>query len=429
MGNVISDRGDMPIFEALEPRLLLSTAPFQVAEAWVEPGSGTDQTVHYRAYDPNQDVWKTGSTYYEGGLGGEAGVTIRDLTVSEGIVAWRVDHWNSVEFWADDEEAVFAVYDPIQDTWRTDNVFYSGDSLANESITDLTVSSGVVAWRVDSWFHDPPYSTHYGEDVAYSIYDPVQGQWKTGGSYYNGDGSIYWPTVKDLTVDSGMVAWRVDWGAMGVGGLANEEVGYAIYDPSLQGPGDSAWRTGDHTYWGDLGVWTITDVAIRDQSVEWAAIHSSGMTDEGSVGYNFDDVLGWGWGWRSGQTDPMAYFYASPTSGDPPLSVWFWDMSIGGASWSLDFADGSSTTTGRSALHEFDWSGKYAVTQTVTGPAGSDSSNVTITVGSPVQFADSALEQAIRDQIGKPEVRHTAVRSRALGARGGRRYGEVWCGE
>ncbi|MDI6784792.1 MAG: PKD domain-containing protein, partial [bacterium] len=74
---------------------------------------------------------------------------------------------------------------------------------------------------------------------------------------------------------------------------------------------------------------------------------------------------------------PLAYFVASPTSGNPPLWVWFTDMSIGATSWSWNFGDGGSSGE-RSTYHIYNSYGVFTVTQSVSGPGGSHSATATI---------------------------------------------------
>jgi PKD repeat protein len=91
---------------------------------------------------------------------------------------------------------------------------------------------------------------------------------------------------------------------------------------------------------------------------------------------------------------PVAVFTGSPTSGQAPLTVNFTDRSTGAInSWLWDFGDGESSNQ-QHPSHEYQNSGVYTASLTVTGPGGSNTKTETdyINVISPVQidiFSDS----------------------------------------
>jgi PKD repeat protein len=71
---------------------------------------------------------------------------------------------------------------------------------------------------------------------------------------------------------------------------------------------------------------------------------------------------------------PEAGFSAAPTTGPRPLSVNFTNLSSGNiASCSWDFGDGNGTDMCGNPSHTYLQAGSFAVTLTVSGPAGSDS--------------------------------------------------------
>jgi PKD repeat protein/phosphodiesterase/alkaline phosphatase D-like protein len=76
-------------------------------------------------------------------------------------------------------------------------------------------------------------------------------------------------------------------------------------------------------------------------------------------------------------TAPAANFIATPTSGGAPLSVTFTDTSTGtitNRSW--DFGDGATTNlTGTSLTHTYNFPGSNTVSLTVSGSAGSSTTN------------------------------------------------------
>ena len=80
---------------------------------------------------------------------------------------------------------------------------------------------------------------------------------------------------------------------------------------------------------------------------------------------------------------PVASFTASPTSGIFPLAVQFTDTSTGNISSRVwDFGDGNGST-GQAPSHTYPNPGTYLAKLTVTGPGGSSSRTVTITVKKP----------------------------------------------
>jgi len=70
-------------------------------------------------------------------------------------------------------------------------------------------------------------------------------------------------------------------------------------------------------------------------------------------------------------TAPTASFYASPTFGDTPLTVDFYDGSTNATAWSWDFGDGG-TSADQNPSHTYTTVGTYTVSLTVTNSCGSD---------------------------------------------------------
>ena len=89
---------------------------------------------------------------------------------------------------------------------------------------------------------------------------------------------------------------------------------------------------------------------------------------------------------------PVAEFTFTPREGFAPLQVGFTDQSAGMiTSWSWSFDDGESSTL-QHPLHVFAAADSYAVTLTVTGPAGQSQRRRTLLVHEPPVFADGSFE-------------------------------------
>ena len=89
-------------------------------------------------------------------------------------------------------------------------------------------------------------------------------------------------------------------------------------------------------------------------------------------------------------TNPVADFSANTTSGTAPLNVQFNDQSTGTVSTYLwNFGDGTTSTL-QSPTHIYNTVGTYTVTETVTGPGGSNTATQTnyITVNNAVPVAN-----------------------------------------
>ena len=68
---------------------------------------------------------------------------------------------------------------------------------------------------------------------------------------------------------------------------------------------------------------------------------------------------------------PVANFSSNVTTGNPPLSVQFTDLSENATEWNWNFGDGSSSIE-QNPIHVYSTAGNYTVTLTVNNEAGSD---------------------------------------------------------
>lgn len=91
-------------------------------------------------------------------------------------------------------------------------------------------------------------------------------------------------------------------------------------------------------------------------------------------------------------TDIQADFVGNPTSGQVPLMVDFSDLSEGNIdTWEWDFGDGG-TSVEQDPSHEYNTTGSFTVSLTITGPAGSSTETKTDYILIPVGVEDNETE-------------------------------------
>jgi PKD repeat protein len=82
--------------------------------------------------------------------------------------------------------------------------------------------------------------------------------------------------------------------------------------------------------------------------------------------------------WTNGHSAPYAYFVASSEAGNPPLDVYFVDMSVGASGWNWDFGDGSLSSE-RSPFHRYTNFARSTAMLRVSGALPEHSATVVIT--------------------------------------------------
>jgi len=231
------------------------------------------------------------------------GGTISNLGATNGVVAWQRG-----------DKVYCETYDPQRGAW-IDSVVDT--CCASSGNTNLIVASGVAAWmRADK--------------VHYETYDPALGSWISAST----DTCCTTGSNTALANQDGVVTW-----------LRGDTVYYDVYDPARM-----AWIGGVTNTCCAAG--TNSAPVIAGATVTW----SRGTTAY-IRGYDHDSGS-----WTNQSTTPFAFAAGFPLAGNPPLYVFFTDMSIGTWSWNWTFGDGASSAS-RSPAHIFVGSGRFIVTE------------------------------------------------------------------
>ena len=269
----------------------------------------------------------------------------------------------------------YRVWDPDYGTsgeWRESSASPYDSGEYNYAIQNLTNNNGVIAWTER---YSDTSSGQYLYVVRYAIYDPTYSiesqRWRIGSriSYDQGE---YNYAIQNLTNSDGVIAW-IDRYSDTSSGQYLYVVRYSFYDP-IYSIESQRWRVG--TYLGYIED-TVSSFSITNSTVYF---------EKGGNNYTRGYRADTG-NWGSNPTYPIACFVASPISGDPPLRVWFMDMSIGSGR-TISFGDGGSTSD-RSPLYTYQTAGEYTATQNVTLSAMSDSYSLNISVTGYPNFSVS----------------------------------------
>ena len=217
------------------------------------------------------------------------------------------------------------------------------------AFTDLSQNT-VTTWAWD--FGDGNISTsqnplnNYSDPGIYTVKLTVSGP--------GGSNSItktdyiqvnYFPPTADFTADvtSGVAPLTVNFTDMSL-----DSVNTWSWD---FGDGNTSTEQHPQNVYTDPGMYTVSLTVTGPGGSD-----SHSKTDYITVNY----------------ASPTAGFTGTPTSGLPPLSVSFTDMSADSVNtWSWDFGDGGTSNI-QHPTHEYSLSGSYTVKLTVSGPGGSD---------------------------------------------------------
>jgi hypothetical protein len=260
---------------------------------------------------------------------------------------------------------------------------------ANSGVIDLISynnSHGVVFWNY--WIRNPDLSL--SKMVGFSVYDPKTGVWNTRTTV-----GIDTDVISGVACDGGTVLW------LGFGGI----VRFAMFDSELNGwvissssnftnaafvdaTGAVAWQSGNNYY---VTVYDPTRRSFRIGATPSLTIPSSYSIGNGTLSYTSGGVgatLGYRpstGGWSGGSsTTPLAYFIPSKVTGNVPLTIFFWDMSIGSTGWSYNFGDGGGSSVANPTYTYNSAAGTpYTASLSVSGPGGNSSYNRVITPTTP----------------------------------------------
>lgn len=283
--------------------------------------------------------------------------TVSGSAVTPGV-AGTPQPVGGVVAWVAQKVVYLRVYDVRLGTWQGRNV----DRRDATFVSEPQVNHGIVAWSADATGYCAVYDPARGW-VVESVPTPAPiGTVRTAegiAAFISGAAHVYWrcydpgagawrgealpgptaPSVTDLTVGDGLLAWSL-----------NAVVYCRTYDQARGAMAGAAVP---------VSAGYVPDLRIQNGAVLW----TDGLTPQ-TRGYNRTNAT-----WYAGLTLPYAHFYAYPTNGNPPLLVWYADLSLGASSRTWHFGDGT-TATQRTPLHIFNGWARFTNTLTVTGPAG-----------------------------------------------------------
>jgi hypothetical protein len=321
---------------------ILSWAPpglayYPPCQAVTGPTVSSDGSqVTFSVHDPARNINVAGSWDVPKipNSGGSYYYIVDLLQQDHGIVAWvAFDYVNGPRIIG------YSTYDPYLQKWQTGTFVYNCQ-IDTGPILGLSALDGIVYCNIIDYYASPWLLKYY-----IATYDPGLGAWQSTTQEFN------FSVASSYLVSSNGVVAFVDH-ATPSGGA---KISYAIYDPLSQ-----QWKWGsDGGQPGD----TITAASIISDSGSVTYTKNGGYF---MVGYS---VLEGAWV-DNYWTDVCAAFVAQPTRGNPPLTVWVTDMSIGAPdSFSNYWGDGNGENS-RSYYHKYTGSGKYTLTHWVSrGPA------------------------------------------------------------
>jgi len=250
-------------------------------------------------------------------------------------------------------------------------------TMANDALEILNKSATLTTYP------DFPFSGTDELSLSATTDDGTEYLLMTGGTWHATNRSLFMP-ADAITIGTDNVSFSVShFSKYNVSGYINADftgtprsgappLSVTFNDTSTGGKVDSwSWNFGDggtsteqnltHQYTTD-GTYTVT------LTVTNTTYGSSTKTRTSYISVSTPPTPGPG-------SAPTAQFTASPTSGDPPLTVTFTDQSTGTPSvyaWWWDFGDGSDTSRSQNPTHTYTTAGQYDVSLTVTNGYSED---------------------------------------------------------
>ena len=297
--------------------------PLRDVTAWQET-AGDQMIVHFEVYDPVREVTQHGQSAPIFG--------VSNLQAHDGVVSWKAHYGGATS-----DQAKFVLFDPVRGSWR------QGSSSLGDSVGPIVSDGGALAWvRFNSGDHNRESAT----------FDPRSTfPWVLNSqvSIDPGDDLLY---EGALAANNGVVAYNT----ISLSGYLF--LMCRAYDPLANG-----WTTDDVSLSGPYSEVTYS-LSILCDSVD---LYVAGF-GVASRAYPYAPIE-----WPLGQTEAQAYFYAEPIP-DSPAHMVFWNMSLGGTSFTWDFGDGFSSVE-PSPVHRYERKGKYTATlqlNAVDGCGGTD---------------------------------------------------------
>lgn len=308
------------------------------------------QTYHtFKVFDQQRNEWKESQTATY------ASNKITSLQVVDGVVNWVVDT-NTNPSGSPNYRGYCSVYDPKAGGWNTkytelDEFYYNRDS-----------NKGVVYWTSNNTF-GTIYKKHY-----INIFDPASQTWK---EYVSSNLTDSQNSVSQPVIGDGVIAW-IYYHKHSIGSNANTVTFWTLAYDAIT----SSWS--DH----NKGYYNANAVSYAINSITSGTVNYTIAGQSYSLGYDSYTTAFYKWG--AYNTVPIARSVPSQTAGAIPLKVYFWDMSIGGSSYSWNFGNGS-TSTDQAPFYTYTnaFGSPFTVSQTVSGPGGTKTYNQNISPTSP----------------------------------------------
>lgn len=196
-------------------------------------------------------------------------------------------------------------------------------------------------------------------------------------------------------------------GTPGGGGGGDEIVADFAANPTVTCPYNAVSFTNQSTgdissYLWDFGDGQTSTAANPSHSYTQAGQYTVSLTADGAAGSDTETKANY----ITVSSLPGAQFSASPTSGEPPLTVNFTDQSANTTSWLWDFGDGGNSTQ-QNPSYTYSDPGEYTVVLTAYNDCGNDretrTNYITVTESSAqtatIEWLHPGAGQVLRGEV------------------------------